>query len=38
MRSLCFINEALHHEDVWGSGRIDPTILDVSVLVAEWLA
>jgi hypothetical protein len=27
--SLCLANEALHHEDVWGSGCIDPRTLDL---------
>jgi hypothetical protein len=27
--SLCLTNWALRHEDVWGSGRIDPRILDL---------
>jgi hypothetical protein len=27
--SLCLINEALRHEDVWGSECIDPRILDL---------
>jgi hypothetical protein len=28
--SLCLTNLALHHEDVWGSGCIDPNFLDLS--------
>jgi hypothetical protein len=28
--SLCVINYALRHEDVWRSGYIDPDILDLS--------
>jgi hypothetical protein len=28
--SLCLINQALRHEDVWGSGGIDPCFLDLS--------
>jgi hypothetical protein len=31
--SLCFINQPLSHEDVWGSGCIDPYFLDV---VTSW--
>jgi hypothetical protein len=27
--SLCLTNEALPHEDVWGSGCIDPHVLDL---------
>jgi hypothetical protein len=27
--SLCLINQALHHEGVWGSGCIDPRFLDL---------
>jgi hypothetical protein len=27
--SLCITNEALRHEDVWGSGCIDPHFLDL---------
>jgi hypothetical protein len=27
--SLCFINYALRHEGVWGSGRLDPHFLDL---------
>jgi hypothetical protein len=27
--SLCWTNYALHHEDVWGSGCIDPHFLDL---------
>jgi hypothetical protein len=27
--SLCLTNQALRHEDVWGSGHIDPHILDL---------
>jgi hypothetical protein len=27
--SLCLINEALLHEDVWGRGCIDPCFLDL---------
>jgi hypothetical protein len=27
--SLCLTNEALHHEDIWGSGCIDPHFLDL---------
>jgi hypothetical protein len=26
--SLCFTNQALHHEVIWWSGCIDPRILD----------
>jgi hypothetical protein len=26
---LCLITEAVRHEDVWGSGCIDPRILDL---------
>jgi hypothetical protein len=26
--SLCLTNDALRHEDVWGSGCIDPQFLD----------
>jgi hypothetical protein len=28
--SLCLTNYALRHEDVWGSGYIDPLFLDLS--------
>jgi hypothetical protein len=28
--SLCFTNQALRHEGVWGSGCIDPCFLDLS--------
>jgi hypothetical protein len=31
--SLCLTNKALLHEDVWGSGCIDPRILD---FVTSW--
>jgi hypothetical protein len=27
--SLCLTNEAVRHEDVWGSGCIDPRFLDL---------
>jgi hypothetical protein len=27
--SMCLINKALRHEDVWGSGCIDPRFLDL---------
>jgi hypothetical protein len=27
--SLCLANQALRHEDVWGSGCIDPHFLDL---------
>jgi hypothetical protein len=29
--SLCLTNWSLYHEDVWGSGRIDPRILDLNI-------
>jgi hypothetical protein len=28
--SLCLTNYALRHEDVWGSGSIDPRIFDLA--------
>jgi hypothetical protein len=30
--SLCLTNYALRYEDVWSSGRIDPRILDSTVI------
>jgi hypothetical protein len=29
---VCLTNQTLHHEDVWGSGCIDPHILDIGTL------
>jgi hypothetical protein len=34
--SLCFTNEALRHEDVWGSGCIDPHFLDLGTSL-RWV-
>jgi hypothetical protein len=37
--SLCLINEALCHKDIWGSGCIDPRFLDLSTSSGgEWSA
>jgi hypothetical protein len=33
--SLCLTNLALHHEDVWGSGCIDPYFLDLGTSSAS---
>jgi hypothetical protein len=39
--SLCLTNKALHHEDLWGNGcidPIDPRILTSAVVGDEWPA
>jgi hypothetical protein len=33
--SLCLTNYALRHEDVWGSGRIDPRILEAGTTARD---
>jgi hypothetical protein len=35
--SLCLTNQALRHEDVWGSGyiRVDPRFLDLTLVGGE---
>jgi hypothetical protein len=35
--SLCLIDKALRHEDVWGTGCIDPGILDLGTSWGEQL-
>jgi hypothetical protein len=34
--SLCLINEAARHEDVWGSVGIDPPFLTSALDGGEW--
>jgi hypothetical protein len=36
--SLCLINYAPHHEDIWGSGGIAPPLLTSTLDGGEWLA
>jgi hypothetical protein len=34
--SLYLINQAIHHEDIWGSGGIAPTVFTLALDGSEW--
>jgi hypothetical protein len=38
VKSLCLINEALYHYNIWGSGGIAPPFLTSTLVGSEWSA